>query len=244
MKILLTLSYDGTKYSGWQIQENAVTVQQRINEGLSRLYTQEISVLGASRTDAGVHAICQKAVFSVDKNPIPPERLPYALNSFLPKDIVVTRAEYVSDDFHPINDAKLKTYEYRIKYGDFLNPKERNYCEFVKGTLDIEKMQKAAVQFLGRHDFKGFSAAGSSVKTTIREIFEINIVHKNSEVLIIVTGDGFLYNMVRIIAGTLIYVGQGKINENDITAIIKSKDRSKAGKTAGPQGLTLINIVY
>ncbi len=245
MKILLTVAYDGTNYFGWQRQKGdpVVTVEQKIYEACSSLFRKEFEITGASRTDRGVHALGQRVLLDVDTN-IPVERIPRALNSFLPQDIVVNCAETVSDDFHPRYDCVKKTYRYRIFNGEYRNPLERYYTEFVYKELDVEKMKKACEYFKGTHDFKGFCSAQTEVKSTVRTIFDISVEKINDVIEIYVTGDGFLYNMVRIIAGTLIYVGLSKINTDEMGDIIESCDRTRAGKTAGPEGLTLMKIYY
>lgn len=245
VRVLLTVAYDGTQYFGWQRQNNFVTVQQRLEEGLSELFNRKITVRGASRTDTGVHSLGQRAVFEVDTT-IPVNKIPYALNPHLPEDIRIINAVEVDLEFHPQNSVYKKTYEYKILNADFPNPKLRNYTEFVHRKLDIEKMQEACKYFIGKYDFKAFCASGSTAKTTVREIFDLSVSDKNSDntINILVSGSGFLYNMVRIITGTLVYVGEGKIKPEEISDIINSKDRAKAGKTVSPNGLTLLEIYY
>ena len=243
MRILLTLSYDGTKYFGWQRQDSFVTVQGELEKALSTLLKQEISVRGASRTDTGVHALCQGAVFYADTT-IPLENMPFAINSFLPEDIVVTKAIEVDEEFHPQYSVDYKTYEYKIQNSRFPDPRLKNYTEFIRYDLDIDKMKKACAFFLGEHDFKAFCAAGSSAKTTVRTIFSLDVKKEGDIVAITVSGNGFLYNMVRILAGTLVYVGLGKIQPEEIKDIILSKDRARAGKTLSPCGLTLMEVHY
>ncbi len=243
MNILLTISYDGTNYFGWQRQKNQITVQEEIETALSKLMKKDIEVRGASRTDTGVHAYSQAAFFKTETT-IPVEKLPYAINSFLPDDIVVINARLVSDEFHPQYSVIKKTYQYKILNSEFRDPKLRNYAEFERKPLDISKMQEACKYFIGTFDFNAFCASGSTAKTTVRTIFDLS-VSKNGDIIDIeVTGNGFLYNMVRIIAGTLIYVGSGKIKPQDIKNIIESKDRTLAGKTASACGLTLMKIYY
>jgi len=246
MNILLTLAYDGTAYNGWQRQSNGMTVQQKLEEALGKIYGREMSVVGASRTDAGVHALGQRAMYKADDDGvyIPPERVPYALRAFLPADIVVRRAEEVCESFHPIYSAKAKTYEYNIFNGEFIDPVLRNYFYRVPYALDINKMAEAARHFVGKHDFKTFCASGSAVKTTAREIYSFDISADGCKINFKLRGDGFLYNMVRIIAGTVIAVGENKINPDDIPGIIGSRDRANAGKTAPPHGLRLLEVVY
>lgn len=244
-KVLLTVAYDGTNYFGWQKQKDSIipTIQGELEKACACLFKQEIECVGASRTDRGVHALGQRAAIVVNST-IPTEKIPLALQSFLPKDIVVVEAQEVSENFHPRFDCIQKTYEYKIYNQAFRNPLFRNYSEFIYRKLDILAMQEAAKSFIGTYDFKAFCAAGSSVKTTVRTIFDCNVRKENEFIIIQVTGDGFLYNMVRILSGTLIYVGLRKINPNEIVPIILSRDRARAGKTVGPQGLILKNIQY
>lgn len=242
-RILLTISYDGTNYSGWQKQKNAVTVQGEFDKACSTLFKTDIESIGASRTDAGVHALGQRAVIDVDTS-IPAEKIPLALNPLLPDDIVVTHAEEVGADFNPRFKALKKTYEYSIYNAPFRNPIYRNYSEYVRYELDLDSMRTACEAFVGEHDFRAFCASGNSSKTTVRTIYSLDIEKDGDFIKIRVTGNGFLYNMVRIIAGTLIYVGEGRIAPDDLPEIIASGDRRKAGKTAGPSGLVLVKIMY
>ncbi len=243
MKVLLTVAYDGSGYYGWQIQKDFVTVQQRIEEALSALLRKKVEVRGASRTDTGVHAMAQGVVFDAETT-IPVEKLPYAINSFLPNDIVVRAAREVSESFHPQYSVIDKTYEYKILNAEFRNPKLNRYTDFVRGELDVGKMQEACKYFIGEHNFKAFCASGSTAKTTVRTIYSLEVEKTGDIICIRVKGSGFLYNMVRIIAGTLVYVGNGKIKPYEIEDIIKSLDRTKAGKTLAPNGLTLMEVHY
>ncbi len=242
-KILLKIAYDGSMYYGWQRQNNFITVQQRVEEALSRLMKEDICVRGSSRTDTGVHALGQGAVFDGNFT-IPTDRIPYALNSFLPPDIVCRGAREVDNGFHPQYSVINKTYRYRILNEEFPNPLLSKYTDFIPYSLNIDHMRRACDYFIGKKDFKAFCASGSTAKTTEREIFSLTAEKKDNIIDITVTGSGFLYNMVRIIAGTLVYVGLGKIKPEDIESIIAGKDRTQAGKTLAPGGLTLMNIVY
>lgn len=243
MKILITIAYDGTNYSGWQIQKNTLTIQKKVTEAVSKLYNEEISILGASRTDSGVHALGQRAAFTCN-NKIPLEKLPYALNAFLPSDIRIFKAEEVSADFHPINDAINKTYRYKIENSDFQNPLSRNFAWHYPYALDFEKMKRASADFIGTYDFSAFCSSGSSAKSMIRTINTLELQKDGARIYFDINGNGFLYNMVRIIAGTLVYAGIGKIKEGEIKEIIASKKRKNAGITAPPEGLTLIQVNY
>ena len=242
-RILLTISYDGTNYSGWQKQKNAVTVQGEFDKACSTLFKTDIESIGASRTDAGVHALGQRAVIDVDTS-IPAEKIPLALNPLLPDDIVVTHAEEVGADFNPRFKALKKTYEYSIYNAPFRNPIYRNYSEYVGCELDLDSMRTACEAFVGEHDFRAFCASGNSSKTTVRTIYSLDVEKDGDFIKIRVTGNGFLYNMVKIIAGTLIYVGEGRIAPDNLPEIIASGDRRKAGKTSGPSGLVLVKIMY
>ena len=242
MNVLLTIAYEGTAYAGWQRQENAVSIQQRVEEGLSALLGRETKLTAASRTDAGVHALGQRASFTAPAMPIPMDKLPQAINGFLPKDIAIQAAEAVADDFNPRFGALAKTYRYQIYNAPYPNPLHSRYSAFVPNKLDTAAMSKAAELFVGRHDFSAFCAAGSSAKTHRRTIFSCEIKEDGPLLSIYVSGDAFLYNMVRIMAGTLLYVGLGKIL--DIPAIINSQDRTKAGKTMPAEGLCLLEVKY
>jgi tRNA pseudouridine38-40 synthase len=241
---LLTVAYDGTDYCGWQRQINGISVQQRLEEALEALLGHGVKTTAASRTDAGVHALGQRVAFDGGTLKIPLDKLPQVLNGLLPPDISVGKAETVADDFSPRFAAKCKTYTYRLCNASAPNPLQRRYSAFVPRTLGIPAMQKAAQAFVGRFDFASFCATGGSTKTTVREIHACEISCENAVVLITVTGNGFLYNMVRIIAGTLVYVGLGKLSPDSIKGIIAAKDRTLAGKTMPPEGLTLLDVVY
>jgi len=250
MQILLTISYDGTNYAGWQRQENAVAVQEKIEDALAQVLphapwgAQRVTVRAASRTDAGVHALGQRASFFAENLRIPLAKLPMVLNGLLPQDVSVVKAEAVADDFNPQFHAKQKTYIYNFYNSPSPNPLLSRYSVYVPGKLDIPAMQKAARTFVGEHDFAAFCATGSSAKTTVREIFNCFVVQKGDAIEMCVTGSGFLYNMVRIIAGTVLYVGMGKIAADDVASIIYLRDRKKAGKTMPPQGLVLAEVRY
>lgn len=241
--ILLTIAYDGTNYNGWQRQHNGIGIQEKIEEACYKIFRQNLKVIGASRTDTGVHALGQRGLIHVDTN-IPVDRIPYALNSVLPEDIVIRDAKEVPEDFHPRYSAIKKTYHYRILNEKFQIPQYRNISAFISSDLDIHAMNEAAQHFVGTHDFAAFCSAGSSVKTTIRTIYEASVQKQSPFITFKVAGNGFLYNMVRIMAGTLIEIGIGKKEPSDIKDIILSKNRNLAGKTAPPQGLTLIEINY
>lgn len=244
-RIMLVVSYDGTNYHGWQLQPSAVTVEGILNEALSRLTGEQIQVIGASRTDAGVHALGNVAVFDTESR-IPGEKFSYALNQRLPEDIVIQQSMEIAADFHPRRQHCRKTYEYTIINRRFPLPEYRNTAFFYYGKLDVERMRHAAHAFLGEHDFAGFCSAGAQVQTTIRRIYTLEIEEEPAEgkIRIRVEGNGFLYNMVRIIAGTLLEVGKGTMKPESLPDIIASCDRQQAGPTAPAKGLRLLRIIY
>lgn len=242
-RIKLTVAYDGTNYHGWQYQPGSPTIEGELNKVLSELFQKEITVIGASRTDSGVHALCNVAVFDVESK-IPAEKIAYALNQRLPEEIKIRKSEEVSADFHPRKQATRKTYEYRILNEEFLNPMERLYAHFTYVPLDEKKMQEAAKYLIGTHDFQSFCAAGSSAETTVRTIYDIQVERKDTVISIKVKGNGFLYNMVRIIAGTLMEAGRGRIAPEEMIRILEAKDRTKAGPTAPAKGLRLYEYQF
>jgi tRNA pseudouridine38-40 synthase len=280
-RIRLWVSYDGTNYHGWQIQNNGITIESELNKALSDLYKQEIKVIGASRTDSGVHALGNVAIYDVD-SPIPAEKVCYAVNARLPEDIRVTRSEEVPADWHPRKCESRKTYEYRIYLGEILPPVKRLYCHHVYRALDIEAMRRAAAYLVGEHDFKSFCQENAQVETTVRTIYSIQIFTnrditfsllsssqenaakepascwqqtmlpntkhateaRDEELIIRVTGGGFLYNMVRIIVGTLLEVGVGRWQPEKVKEILEQRDRSAAGPTAPSKGLTLMKYEF
>ena len=239
--IKLTLQYDGSAYHGWQIQDNAVTIQEVLEKTLKKITGERISVIGCGRTDAGVHALGYVCNFRSAMS-IPAERIPYAINSCLPDDIVCIGAKDVPPDFHAKSSAKKKRYTYYINNAPF--PDIFSHSWHVRFPLDISDMQQAAKAFLGTHDFLGFASSGFSVKTTVRTVYSLNITKEKNLILIDITGNGFLYNMVRIIAGTLVYAGNGKLCPDDMPAIIASRDRTRAGITAPADGLFLSEVYY
>lgn len=242
-RVMLRVAYDGTAYCGWQIQNNGITIEEVLNRELSNLLNEDIKVIGASRTDSGVHALGNVAVFDTEAR-MPAEKISFALNSRLPKDIAIQESKEVPLEFHPRYVKCEKTYEYRILNRRFPLPSERFNSHFFHYELDVDKMREAATYIVGEHDFKCFCAAGAQVKTTTREIYEINILENDGMIRIRIRGNGFLYNMVRIIAGTLIKVGNGDIEPDALKSIIDSKKRENAGPTAPANGLTLVEINY
>jgi len=252
--ILLTIQYDGTNFSGWQRQPEVRTVQGEIERVLSKLCATPIQIHGTSRTDAGVHALGQRASFRGDFG-IPTDRIPLAANHMLaastgtPRqcaDVHIIKAEEVSAGFHARFDSKGKTYRYVIRYGGRPNVFLRNYAYQLETCLDVDAMREAALHIVGTHDFACFQAAGGTPReTTVRTIYGLRITEKDKQELWIeITGDGFLYNMVRIIVGTLVEVGQGKRTPASMETIIAGRDRQKAGHTAPAEGLYLQEIYY
>ena len=242
-RILLTVEYDGTAYAGWQRQINGLAVQQVLEEALTAACGHPVTVTGASRTDAGVHALDQKVHFDTDCS-IPPEKYPFVLNRFLPPDIRVTESIRVPPDFHARFDAAGKWYTYRIHNEPHPSALYRCLTAHVPVRLDENAMDSCARQLLGTHDFAAFAAAGGQAKTTVRTIDRVSVVRDGTEITLKVHGDGFLYNMVRIIAGTLIYVGQGKLDPGCIARAIDSKNRLDLGITAPACGLELTRVEY
>lgn len=242
-RVRLIISYDGTNYCGWQVQINGITVEEIINRELSNLLGEEITVIGASRTDSGVHAIGNVAVFDTETK-IPAEKISFALNQRLPDDIRIQRSEEVSADFHPRYCDSTKTYEYKILNRKFPDPLNRLYTYFVYMPLDVKKMKIAAEYLVGEHDFASFCSAGSQVKTTTRIIYALDITKERDMINIRISGNGFLYNMVRIIVGTLLKVGLGVYPPEHVKEILEAKDRYQAGPKAPARGLTLVGIEY
>ena len=242
-RIKLTVAYDGTNYYGWQKQPDAITVEEVVNRELTRLLQEPIEVIGASRTDSGVHALGNVAVFDTDTR-IPPEKISYALNARLPKDIVIQDSKEVPPDFHPRRTDCVKTYEYRILNTRFPVPTMRLYAHYVYKPLDVEKMQAAAAFLVGEHDFASFCSAGSQVKETVRTIYRLDLKREGNIVSFQVEGNGFLYNMVRIIAGTLIEVGISSYPPERVREMLEARDRIRCGPKAPACGLTLVGIRY
>lgn len=242
-RIKLTVAYDGTDYCGWQIQPNGITVEEVLNRNLSELTGEEITVTGASRTDSGVHAQGNVAVFDSDTT-IPPERIAYAVNRKLPEDIVVIRSEEVPGDWHPRYQETEKTYEYHILNREMPDPVRRRDTYFVSYPLDLEAMRRAAAYLKGEHDFRSFCNVHTDVQDTVRTLYDLDIIRSGDLVTVRIRGNGFLYNMVRIIVGTLVRVGRGFYSPGQVKEILEAKERTSAGVTAPPQGLVLVKIDY
>lgn len=243
-RIRLTIAYDGTNYCGWQVQPNGITIEEVINKKLSRITGEDIHVIGASRTDSGVHARGNAAVFDTDSK-IPPERMSYALNQKLPDDIVIVKSEEVPLDWHPrYQDKIIKTYEYHIYNAPVPDPTKRLYSTFVSFPMDVEKMRMGASYLTGEHDFVSFCNIKTNVEDTVRCVTGLDILKDGQEIMIRISGNGFLYNMVRIIAGTLIRVGRGFYEPERVKEILDAKERTEAGVTAPACGLVLAGIDY
>lgn len=242
-RIALTIAYDGTAYSGWQAQDNAVTVEGTLREAIRRLCGEEVQTIGASRTDAGVHALGNVVAFDTE-SPIPGDRWAFALNSFLPQDIRVMESRETSPEFHPRFDAHSKRYEYRITTDAVVSPLRCRYVCSARTSLDIDAMQAGAERFVGTHDYSAFCSAGAQTENKVRTVSLCEVYRDGQEIVIGVEGDGFLYNMIRILAGTLMEIGRGAKSPESMTEILDSCDRTKAGPTAPPEGLTLVRIRY
>ena len=242
-RVRLVVAYDGTAYSGWQLQPGVRTIEGELNRCLSELLGEKIQVIGASRTDAGVHALCNIAVFDT-KARIPGEKISYALNQRLPEDIRIRSSCEVPGDFHPRKCESRKTYEYRILNSSFPVPTRRLYAHFTYVPLNVELMREAASYLEGEHDFRSFCCAAAVVESTVRTILDIQIRREGEEIVIQVCGNGFLYNMVRIIAGTLMEAGRGVFPPEHVKEILEARDRRYAGPTAPACGLTLIRYEF
>lgn len=241
--IKLVIEYDGTNYSGWQNQENAITVQEVLEKKIKELTLETVRLIGSGRTDSGVHAKGQVANFFT-RSTIPGEKFKYVLNNILPDDIKIMDSCEVDLNFHSRFSAKRKRYRYVIYNKDMPSPIHRLYSFHYKYHLDIEKMQEAADYLIGTHDFNSFMSTGAVVKDTIRTIYELKIEKEDEYILITTEGNSYLKYMVRNIVGVLLKVGSGRIEPKAMLSILESKDRNKAGITAPPQGLFLEKVYY
>ena len=242
-RVKLVVAYDGTNYRGWQVQNNGETIESMLNRAISSLTGEEIHVMGSSRTDSGVHAMGNVAVFDTEAR-MAADKFSYALNQRLPEDIRIQNSCEVPLDFHPRYQKTVKTYEYHILNREFPLPAYRLNAYFTYRPLDIARMQEAARYLEGEHDFQSFCAAGAQVKTTVRTIYELTVEKEGDLIVIRITGNGFLYNVVRIIAGTLMKVGMGEWEPERMTEILEGRDRKLAGPTAPAKGLTLMEIHF
>jgi len=242
-RIKLVISYDGSNYCGWQVQPNGISIQSTLQKAVEDLVGGGIMLTGASRTDSGVHALGQVAVFDTDRN-IPAWQFAGAINQRLPKDIVIQESAEVSGEFHPRYCDSVKTYQYKILNRHRALPKERFYSYFVPRKVNLDDMKKAAAYICGTHDFHNFCSQRSNVQSTVRTIYSCDIDKENDFILLTVTGNGFLYNMVRIITGTLLNIGYGHKKSEHIKEMLEEKEREIAGPTAPAHGLTLVEIKY
>lgn len=241
--IKLIIEYDGKDYNGWQKQLNSLNIQGEIEKAIQTITGEKIELIGSGRTDAGVHAFAQVANFKINSN-FPIEKMATAINSQLKQSIRIKKAEEVSENFHSRYHCHKKTYMYIIDNSEQGTAIYRNLTYHISQPLNIENMQKAVKYIIGEHDFSSFKSSGTSSKSSIRIIYDAKVLKEQERVIIIITGNGFLYNMVRIIAGTLVDVGLNNIEPEEMEKIIKSKDRQKAGKTLPPQGLFLKSVEY
>lgn len=241
--LLVEISYDGSAYHGWQVQKNALTVQEVFQNAVEKVFDSRSDIKGCSRTDSGVHANSYFISFKTDKN-IPADRVVMALNTYLPKDIAALSCKEVSDDFHARYNVKSKQYVYKLYNGKIRNPFYNKYAFHYKYPVDADYLNKEAKAFIGTYDFSGFCSAHSGVEDTVRTVKNFSVFRKDDMVYFSVEADGFLYNMVRIMVGTLLFINEGKIKENELEEIIKSKNRKRAGKTAPPEGLYLNKVNY
>ena len=249
MRFVLKIAYDGTSYAGWQRQNNAVSIQQRLEEALALVVGEEIKVTASGRTDAGVHALGQVCHFDVkDELTIPPERMPECVNRYLPDDIRALEGWLAEPQFDSTRNAKKKTYFYRIYEGEKENPLFSRFAVRVEKMPDVETLGKVSKLFEGEHDFKAFCASGSSVKTTVRTVYEVKVVEEYSlgvsQTCIYVKGNGFLYNMVRTMVGELLEIASGKKTEEKLMQAYRTGERSLLGKTMPAKGLTLVCVNY
>ena len=243
MRVKILVSYDGANYCGWQVQPNAITVQQVLEEALFQVTGKRTRITGSGRTDAGVHALGQVAHFDTDTN-IPAEKFFLAMNIHLPDDIKVLKSERAEDDFHATKDAIKKTYRYSTYISQTILPLKDKYAVQIEHKIDVEKMRECAKILVGTHDFKCMSASGGGAKTTVRTIYSIDIVQNGESIDFYICGNGFLYNMVRIMVGTLIKVGSGRLEIENVKKMLETGKRSLGGKTLSAKGLTLVNVEY
>ena len=241
--IKLTIEYDGKDFGGWQKQQSKLNIQGEIERAIENITGEKTDLIASGRTDAGVHALGQVANFKTNSN-MSIDKIPIAINSQVKNSIRIKKAEEVDENFHSRFNCKRKTYRYVIDNSQYGSAIYRNISYHMPIKLDVENMKKAIKYFEGEHDFKSFKSSGTSSKSSMRIIYKANIITEGENIAIDLTGNGFLYNMVRIIAGTLVDVGLGKIKPDDIPTIIEAKDRTKAGKTLPPQGLMLLNVEY
>lgn len=244
MRIKLILNYDGTAFNGWQKQPNGVTVQQTVEDAVFALTGKTVSVTGSGRTDAGVHAKGQVAHFDIDGCTIPPENFAKALNTKLPADVKIAKSELADDNFNACRSAKKKTYGYSFYYSETPLPLKERYAERLDYAPDFSAICKAKELFVGEHDFKAFCASGSTAKTTVRTVYSVEIEDNADGFTVKISGNGFLYNMVRIIVGVLLDIGYGRKTVDDIVYALNSGKRDILGKTLPAKGLCLESVEY
>lgn len=241
--LLLTIRYDGSSYHGWQVQKNAITVQEVFQNAVEKVFRNRLDVTGCSRTDTGVHANMYCLTLKTDMN-ISNDGVVLALNSNLPDDIAVIACKQAEDDFHPRYSCKSKEYIYKLYNGRIRDPFYSKYAYHYRYGIDADYLNKEAKAFIGMYDYSGFCSSKSDVEDTVRTVKNFEVYRNGDMVYFKVEADGFLYNMVRIMVGTLLFISEGKIKEGELIEVIKSKDRKRAGKTAPPQGLYLNKINY
>ncbi len=242
-RLLLTIQYDGSAYHGWQVQKNAVSVQQVFQDAIEKVFSKRLDVKGCSRTDTGVHANMYCVSIDTDMS-IDDESVVRALNTYLPSDIAVVDCKQVDDDFHPRYNCKSKQYVYKLYNGKIRNPFLTNYAYHYRYPIDVDYLNQQAKAYIGKHDYCGFCSIKSDVEDTVRNVYAFDVWRDGDMVYFKVEADGFLYNMVRIMVGTLLFVSEGKIKKDELSSVIASKDRKRAGKTAPPQGLYLDKVNY
>ncbi|MGN1329623.1 MAG: tRNA pseudouridine(38-40) synthase TruA [Eubacterium sp.] len=242
-RLVITIQYDGSNYHGWQVQSNALTVQEVFQNAVEKVFGERLDVKGCSRTDAGVHANMYVLTLDTDMN-ISDDGVIFALNSHLPKDIAVIDCKEGSSDFHPRYSCESKEYVYKLYNGKIKNPFLADYAFHYRYPIDVDYLNEQAQAFVGTYDYSGFCSAKSDVDDTVRTVNSFSVTRQGDMVYFRVEADGFLYNMVRIMVGTLLFVSEGKIKKDELKDIILSKDRKRAGKTAPPQGLYLNKVVY
>ena len=240
-RFLLTIAYDGTAYHGWQVQKNAVTVQEIVQDAIEKVFCERLDVKGCSRTDSGVHANCYCLTFDSDMA-ISCEQIVMAVNTYLPKDIAAKNCREVALSFHPRYGCQSKQYIYRIYNGKTRDPFRERYTYHYNRPIDEAFLNREAQAFLGTHDFSGFCSVKSDVEDTVRTVTAASVCRDGDEVIFSFEADGFLYNMVRIMVGTLLFINEGKIKEGELADVIASQNRKRAGKTAPPQGLYLNKV--
>ncbi len=242
-RIVLKIEYNGKNFCGFQTQPDKRTVQEEIEKAIEKATGEKVNLVGSGRTDSGVHAEGQIAHFDTNSN-IPPEKFAFAINPYLDSDVSVVESFLKYDGFHARFSAKKKTYEYKMYYSPVPHPLKDERFYRLKFPVDVKKMKKACKYFLGKHDFKCFLASNSKVKDTVRVIYKAKVEKRGEDIIFTVQGNGFLYNMVRIMAGTLVKVGEGKIKPKEVKNVIKSGKRQSAGITLAPEGLTLKKVEY